>query len=304
MIEAALLGKLLALASASSFALANVFIARTKASGGDKGVMFSVLVTMALSAVLWLALELPYVGFPSLADQSAAIGFFILAGLLAMVFGRTLVFESIRRLGVTRSAAVKRLNPFFSVVLAAALLSEPIGRLDLAGMAAIAAAFALLIRESFRARGRLAVEAPAPIDYMFGIGGALAYALAYVVRKAGLTDFGAPAFGTLVSAAAGFVFYLLLASVSTRYRGYLAAMFSHLDRWVVLSAVLISMGQILMFAALAHERVSVVVMIASMEIFISLVLSVWVFRSERLPGAMVLVAAALALAGVILVAVN
>jgi drug/metabolite transporter (DMT)-like permease len=44
--------QLLVLLSAVSFALANTFISKTSRLGGDKGVMFSVLVTMGVSAVL------------------------------------------------------------------------------------------------------------------------------------------------------------------------------------------------------------------------------------------------------------
>ena len=299
-----LLGQVLAVFSAASFAFANYFISRTTRSGGDKGVMFSVLVTMGISALLWLVLEGAAVARPQSRADWLALGWFAVAGVLAMVFGRTLVFESIRRLGVTRSAAVKRLNPFFSVILAAILLSEAITRLDLVGMAAIAAAFGILIRESFRARGRLAVAAPPPAAYLFGIFGALAYAMAYIARKAGLDVLPTPAFGTFLSAACGFVAFAGLALVSPVRRGHFALMFRHLDRWIVAAAVMVSFGQIFLFAALAYESVSTVVMIASLEIFISIFLTVVIFRTETRPGLLIGVAAVLATVGVVLVAVS
>jgi drug/metabolite transporter (DMT)-like permease len=297
-----LLGQLLAVFSAASFAFANNFISLTRRSGGDKGVLFSVLVTMAMSGLIWVVLESSVGIVPKSDADWQAIGWFALSGVCAMVFGRSLVFESIRRLGVTRSTAVKRLNPFFSVVLAASLLHERISLADLVGMAAIAAAFGLMIRESF-VHGRISVGgAPPASHYLFGVFGALAYAFAYIARKLGLNLVDAPAFGTFVSAVAGFAFFGLVATVSERYRSFFRNLFNSLDRWIVASAIMVSLGQILLFAALAHERISTVVMIASLEIFISVFLSVMIFRSERMPGPAVIVAAVLATAGVLFVA--
>jgi len=304
--DAALIGQMLALASAASFAFSNVFISHTRRSGGDKGVLFSVLVTMAMSFLLFLALEARQTGLVPLRTEGAPMGMLMFAGagVMAMVFGRTLVFESIRRLGVTRSSAVKRLNPFFSVILAAILLSEPVTGGDLAGMAAIALAFAILIRESVRLRGTLRVEAPPPAAYLFGVVGALAYALSYIGRKAGLDALPAPAFGTFVSAVTGFAVFSALALISSRYRILFRGVFRDLDRWIVMAAIMVSLGQVLLFAALAFETVTTVVMIASMEIFLSMFLSIIIFRTERAPGPIILIAAAMATAGVLLVAAN
>lgn len=257
---------------------------------------------MALSALIWLVVEGGRAAVPATPAEWTAIGWFALAGILAMVFGRSLVFTSIRRLGVTRSSAVKRLNPFFSALLAAVILGEVMRATDLAGMAAIAAAFALLIRESFRNRGAADHDAPPPAAYLFGVAAAAAYALAYIARKSGLDALHAPAFGTFVSAAAGFAGFAAFALVSPRHRANFRAMFAHLDRWIVLAAIMVSGGQILMFAALAYERVSTVAMIASLEIFISMFLSIVIFRTEHRPGPAALLAAVLATTGVVLVA--
>ena len=74
------------------------------------------------------------------------------------------------------------------------------------------------------------------------------------------------------------------------------------DRPIILCAIFVSVGQILMFAALAHASVSTVVIIASMEIFITIFLSWLVLGTEKAPGAVVLSSAALAVLGVVLVA--
>ena len=292
-------GQLLALASAVCFAMSNTFIGRTSQSGGDKGVVFSVMVTVVMSLALWLVFE----GLPSRDTISVpALWAFALAGVCAMVFGRSLLYESVRRLGVSRASAVKRLNPFFSVLLAALILGEAINGRDTLGMVAIAAAFGLLIAERGVGKG---AKGPADISakaYMFGVFAALAYALAYILRKIGLDLMPSAAFGTLVSAVTGLAVFGVRAVVSPVARGHLLGVFGFLDRWVVLAAILMSAGQILLFAALAKEAVSTVVMIASLEVFLSIFLSVVVFRTEARPGAFVIIAAFLATLGVILVA--
>jgi drug/metabolite transporter (DMT)-like permease len=169
-------------------------------------------------------------------------------------------------------------------------------------MLAIAGAFGLLIRQSFRARRE--ASAPPPVAFLFGIFGALAYALAYIARKAGLDIMATPAFGTFLSAVTGFAGFAALALVMPRYATNLAGVFRHLDRWIVAAAIMVSFGQILMFAALAYESVATVVMIASLEIFISIFLAVVVFRTEPVPGPAIALAALLATGGVILVAAS
>lgn len=294
-------GQLLALLSATSFAAGSVFVSKGATGKGDRGVMFSVLVTILFSGSAWLAIEGGSFGHGANGLWWRGVGWFILAGVLAMVFGRSLVFASIRRLGVMRSSAVKRLNPFFSVLLAWLFLAEPISGWDGLGMVTIAVAFVILLRESWLRAGT-GHNRPAAGHYAWGVGSALSYAFAYVARKSGLELIAAPAFGTMVSAVAGFAFFLLMALFSSRYRDSLRNMFTYLNRWLILAAVFMSLGQILMFAALFYEKVSTVVMISSLEVFIATFLSVVVFRTERRPDGATYLAAALASAGVMAVA--
>lgn len=296
------LGVTLALLSAVAFALFNVTVASMPKSQRDKGVLFSVVVTIVFSAVLFAVLEAGRVQIDLTGDSALGMAYFAFAGLSAMVFGRSLVYASIQRLGAIRASAVKRLNPFFSVLLAAAFLGEAISGSDLLGLGAIACAFAILVRESFRRAGVAPAHAPDPVAYGFGVGASLAYAIAYIARAAGLDLLEAPAFGTLVSALSGLLAFGVLAIFLRRYREDFRDLFKGIDRRILAAGVLVSAGQILMFAALAHESVSTVVMISSLEIFFSIFLSAYVLRSEARPSVPVLVSAGLAMLGVILVA--
>lgn len=298
-----LLGQLLALASAFAFASANLCISRTQQSRGDKGTIFSVIVTLLLAFVVWLVLESRSLDSLVMTDKSLiGIGWFVLAGLSAMVFGRSLLFASVRILGVSRSSAVKRLNPFFSVILAALILGETISGPDFFGMGFIALAFGLLIYDVYVKRGMELEGATEISHYLYGLFAALAYAAAYVMRKLGLNQLPDPALGTFISALSGLCSFYILSFFSQRRRDNFRNVFRHLDRWIVSGAIMMSSGQILLFAALAYERVSNVVMISSLEVFISIILSVIIFRSEKWPGMWVVMSASFAMVGVIIVA--
>jgi uncharacterized membrane protein len=296
-------GQLYALLSALSFSFGSVFISKGAKTRKDKGVLFSVFVTMLFSFVIWYVMEAGETQIDNSEQWLSGVFWFVMAGVFAMVFGRTLLYTSIRHLGVTRAGSVKRLNPFFAVICAYIFLSEPISGMDTLGMGAIGVAFGLLIYES-RKRAQTVHEGEilSPTYYLWGVGSALAYALANICRKNGLIDFNAPAFGTFISASSGFVFFMIAAIFSTVYRENLRNLFSNINRWLFLSGIFVSAGQIFLFSALYHEKISTVVMINSLEIFIASFLSVVVFRAEVRPELTTYIAAIFATIGVILVA--
>ena len=300
----ALLGQGLALASAFSFAFANVLIARSPGRRDSRCVVFSVLVTAVFAAVIWLVLESYDMQVVGNATWWKGVGFYALAGVLSMVVGRSFLYTSVRRLGVVRSSTVKRMNPFFSSVLAFLILDEIITTLGAAGMALLLFAFLLMMRESAKNQ-QAGDDAPPPVwDYSFGVLSALAYGSAYIFRKFGIFELPFPAFGTLVSALTGLIAFLLAGLFVKSLRGQLTGIFSDLDRWMIMASVAVSLGQILFFAAIVYETVIVVVMIASLEIFIASYLSIFVFRLERKISLSMALASGLAFAGVILITIG
>ncbi|NCW30467.1 MAG: DMT family transporter [Alphaproteobacteria bacterium] len=297
----ALLGQGLALASAFCFAFANVLIARSSGRRDSRGVVFSVLVTAVFAAVIWLATE--SLDMQAVASTSwwKGVALYALAGVLSMVVGRSFLYTSVRRLGVVRSSTVKRMNPFFSSLLAFLILGEVITMVGAAGMAVLLFAFLLMMRESAKNQ-QVGDDAPPPVwDYSFGVLSALAYGSAYIFRKFGIFELPYPAFGTFVSALAGLVAFLLAGLFVKSLRGRLTGIFTDLDRWMIMASIAVSLGQILFFAAIVYETVIVVVMIASLEIFIASYLSIFVFRLERKMSFSMVFASIFAFTGVILI---
>jgi len=299
-----LLGPGLALLSAACFACGQVFVSKSAVrAGDDRGVILSVLFTTAISCLVWLLLEVGQTAGNDSPVTVFGLAMFALSGVFSVALGRKFLYMSVQRLGVTRASAVKRLNPFFSVLLAFVFLHEAITGFDVVGMVLVALAFAMLIRQSFAKRQADPTNGePTPYQYSLGVVSALSYATSYIFRKQGLDAIAAPAFGTLVSALAALAFFILLALVIPHRRSDFRAVFTGVDRWMVGAGIMISFGQILFFAALALEQISTVVMVSSLEVFIAAFLSIVVFRTEQRPDAVVLLAALLATLGVVAVA--
>src|SRR5690606_36328987 len=82
--------------------------------------------------------------------NGAAIAWFALAGVLTIFIGRVFLYASIQHLGAVRASAIKRLNPFFSVLLGVVLLGDRLDGPMLAGMALISLSFAVLVLQSLQ----------------------------------------------------------------------------------------------------------------------------------------------------------
>jgi len=274
---------------------------------GDNGAFLSILVT-ALAAFLVWALVNALHGPGMQTYNVPGVTWFIISGLLTIVIGRALFFKSIIHLGAIRASAVNRLNPLFSVFLAALLLGEVITPQAGAGMLMIGLSFGVLIsRLLSRHPGQRPQAAGQPVSivsYTYGTASALAYAFGYATRKFGLMHIADSNLGTLIGASSGLAGYILASLFSAQYTETLRNLPATTTRWHVLAACFVSVGQLAQFAAIKYIEVSRVVVITSTEIFISIFLSVYVLKTERRPDLATLAAAVLASIGVALVALR
>ena len=305
-------GEAFALFSALAFAAASVAVAKGVVHrGGDNGALLSVIITAFSAAGLWLAFGSPSSLQPTGGPFYRGLAWFAFSGLLTIFLGRNFLYRSIEHLGAIRSSALKRLNPLFAVLLGAVILGEVISAVAGAGMLLIVASFGLLLQRSLGAlrasaptpAGRMAAETvPRPIGYAYGSGSAFAYSLGYVARRFGLDALPDSNFGTFVSALAGLASFGIAALFLKSYRRIVLGVFRYANRWQVVAGVMASAGQLSQFAAIQRIEVSRVAMISSIEIVLSMIIAVYVLKTERRPDARTLTVAGLATAGVILVA--
>jgi drug/metabolite transporter (DMT)-like permease len=293
-------GEALALASATCFALSNVTIARGARPGAeDNGAFASLLITTAISGAAWIAVGGAQ-GFEPVTPQ--ALAWFAGAGVLTAFIGRVFFYASVQRLGAMRSAALKRLNPFFAVMLGIAVLGEQLTGGMAIGAALLLASFVALVAGGPRAVGRpegspTSHSALERFGYAYGIVSALGYSSGYLLRKMGLDEAHDALLGTMVGCFVGALLFAATAAFNRDYARAIRATFARPNPWLIGAGVMSSFGQILYFAALNESSMSRVALISSMEVFVTLFLGVAFLRKhERLTPPLIL-AAALGVAG-------
>jgi drug/metabolite transporter (DMT)-like permease len=292
------LGDGFALASASCFAAANVLIARgTRPGARDNGAFVSLLLTAGISGAGWIAAG-SVRGFEPVTLR--ALLWFAGAGVFTAYIGRVFFYASVQHLGAMRSSTMKRLNPFFAVVLGVAVLGESLTGGMAIGLVLIAASFAVLVAGArvpggaTRERlGRRLLNA----GYVYGPISALGYATGYLLRKMGLADAHDAFLGAAVGCLVGAVIFAATAAFRPEYARAVRATFARPNGWLIAAGVMSSFGQILYFAALDVSPMSRVALISSMEVFVTLFLGMLLLRRRESLTPAVALAAVLGVAG-------
>jgi len=299
--DATLAGDALALASAAAFACANVLIARgSRPDGGDNGAFTSLLITAALAGAGWIVEGLVR-GFEPVTWR--ALAWFAGGGVFTGFIGRVFYYASVQRLGAMRSSAMKRLNPFFSVLLGVLVMGDAISGTMPVGLAMIASSFVVLVAAAWKrgtpAGPQAAAKRSAGLNwgYAYGPISALGYSTGYLLRKMGLAEAHDAWLGACVGCLVGALFFLVTAAFNRDYARAVRATFRRPSAWLVAAGVMSSAGQILYFFALNWSTISRVALLGSMEIFVTMFLaSVFLRKRERLTPSL-LAAAALGFGG-------
>jgi len=301
------MGESFAILSMTLFAAANISISkkyRGRTSSG--GAFLSIVMTFTLAGMLWLVFSARG-GFTEF--NRTAIAWFALGGALTALVGRIFLFASIRHLGAVKGAAIKRLNPLFSVLLGVLLLGEVISGQMAIGMALIIASFVVLIRQSLKSAREHeddgtnpgAIRRIANLGYIHGPISALAYASGYVARKQGLLTVPDPVFGTMIGALTGIIFFVALSVFIDSIRSDFRTTFTTFNPWLWLAGLFTSLGQLSYFAALNYTAISKIALITSMEVFMTMFLSRAIFRMQGKLTRDVIAAAVLGVLGTALV---
>jgi drug/metabolite transporter (DMT)-like permease len=296
-------GVTFAILSMTFFSSANIAINRGyDGKTRSAGVFLSIVITFLLSAAIWTYFGLRE-GWPPF--NRDAVAWFALAGLLTMFFGRVFVYQSIQYLGAVRASAIKRLNPFFSVLLGVMLLGERVSGPMMLGMALICTSFAVLIHQSLKSAPEKVqhgvkhsrLDRIINLGYLYGPISAFAYALGYVARKQGLLIVPDAALGTMIGAMTGIFVYIIVSRFIKGYRDDLRKTFTVFNPWLLAAGIFSSLGQLSYFVSLTYIGISKIALITSMEVFATMFLSVAVFRSRVKMTTDVLVAGGLGVLG-------
>lgn len=290
-----------AIASAVCFAISNITIARGARPGAeDNGAFVSLLLTTAIAGAGWLVVG-GVRGFEPVTAR--AILWFAGAGVFTAFVGRVFFYASVQHLGAMRSSTMKRLNPFFAVLLGVLVLGEALTPAMVAGMLLIVASFVVLVGASGAPSSVPAGTARrlVNIGYLYGPVSALGYATGYLLRKMGLADAPDAMLGAAIGCLVGALLFVVTAAVRADYARAVRLTFSEPNAWLIAAGVMSSLGQILYFAALSENPMSRVALITSMEVFVTLFLgAVFLRRRETLTPAL-MAAAVMGVAGTVVI---
>ena len=297
------MGEALAILSMTMFAMTNIAIVRGyDGKSRSSGAFLSIVITFLMSTVIWMIMVLRN-GWPDV--NATVVAWFALGGFLTIFVGRVFLYASIQHLGAVKASAVKRLNPFFSVLLGVLILGETISLPMLAGMLLIVLSFAVLVRQAvfFTGRESLRVGKQSAFDrflnlgYLYGPVSALAYAAGYVARKQGMMVLADSALGTMIGALTGIIFFVITSGFINSYRDDLRKTFTVFNKWFLMAGCLSTFGQIAYFTALNYIGISKIALITSMEVFVTMILSTFIFVSKEKLTVDVIVAAGLGFLG-------
>ena len=303
------MGEFFAVTSMTFFAMTNIAVVRGHdGKSRSSGAFLSILITFLLAFLIWLVSSVRQ-DWPPISRE--AMAWFAGSGVLTIFIGRVFVYASIQHLGAIRASAVKRLNPFFAVLLGVLVLGESVSGPMLVGMGLIVMSFAVLVRQAVfmadddpSAPKQSAFDRFVNLGYLYGPVSALAYATGYIARKQGMTLHPDAALGTALGALTGIVCFLFASGFIRSYREDLIRTFTTFNPWFLLAGVFSSLGQIAYFAALKYIGISKIALIVSMEVFMTMILSTLVFLNKEKLTADVIIAAILGFLGTVFVILN
>lgn len=139
------------------------------------------------------------------------------------------------------------------------------------------------------------------MGYLYGPVSALGYSAGYLLRKMGLAEAPDAYFGASVGTLVGEAIFALAGTCNARYAAAVRDTFAKPRPWLMGAGVLSSLGQILYFLALERSTVSRVALLVSLEVFLTIFLSVLFLRRQEQLTAAVALAATLGFAGAALV---
>jgi drug/metabolite transporter (DMT)-like permease len=308
------LGAILALLSAASFALNNAAARRGVVTGSPSQGM-AISIPMGVACFLPVALVMGELSRVTQFPPRAA-AWMASVGVLHFVFGRYCNYTANQAAGVNLTAPVVQLQVIVTLVLAVTVLHEPCTLLQALGGVMIVAGSIVTQQQRTRAvapggpaigtGGRRVVFSPRYLKgYVFAALAALAYGSSPIPARFALEHSG-PTSGVL----GGLIAYLAattvvaLALLSPAIRRDVAKMNRESARWFAYSGVFVAMAQGFFFSAVAVAPVMLVMPLLQMSLVFRILISNWLNPDHEVTGWLVGTGVAVSIAGALMVSID
>ncbi|MEA2937248.1 MAG: hypothetical protein QOC56_752 [Alphaproteobacteria bacterium] len=268
-----MLGSLLAVCSAATFAFNNASVRRGVLTG-TVGQAMAITVPIGVPLFFIAALATGHLGMVAGFSPHALLAL-ALAGILHFVWGRYCNYRATTAIGTNLVAPVQQVNLIVTLVLAVWLLGEQFTPLKILGIALILLGPTLTMRGRRQPPGERAVspekitaidaEKPPAFEpryaegYLFSLMSAIGYGLSPILVRVGLEGkgLGASFAGGLVAYCAATVVIALLLLWPGNLRNVLSIK-RESAKWFTLSGVLVFLSQMFLYMAMAIAPVTVV----------------------------------------------
>jgi drug/metabolite transporter (DMT)-like permease len=304
------LGVILALLSAATFALNNAAARRGVVTGTPRQGM-AVSIPIGVACFLPVAIVSGEIGrlpqFPL-----AAAAWMAGVGIVHFVVGRFFNYSANQAAGVNLAGPVVQLQVIWTLFLAVVILGEPCSLLQMIGAGLIVAGSIITQQQPARSRAGLTAAATRAVfvphyvkGYVFGLLAALAYGTSPIMARHALQHTGATTgiIGGLIAYVAATAL-VALALLLPAIRREVMATKPENRRWFIFSGVSVAMAQGFFFAAVAVAPVMLVMPLLQMSLVFRVLLSTWLNPDHEVFGAFVLAGIAIAVAGALMVSID
>jgi drug/metabolite transporter (DMT)-like permease len=303
-----LLGAVLAILSAATFALTNATGRRGVITGTPTQGM---VISMPVGLACFLALALLTGGLQAFSRFStSALGSLSAAGVLHFVLGRYCNFRASQAAGVNLTAPVMQLNAVVTLILAVVILREPCTMLQVAGAILMVTGSLVTQRASQPASPSKPQDASAfrprvAAGFFFASIAALAYGTSpIIVRQAllGSGPLGGLAGGSVAYAAAtvAVAFGLLIPSL----RRNVMNVSGENVRWFVYSGIFVAAAQGFLYSALAVAPIMLVVPLLQLSLVFRFLFALLLNPHHEVFGFLVVFGSVVSIAGACAVSID
>lgn len=291
------MGVLFAMISAIGFALTYILIRKgVRPDDPDAGLLITMSINVVILGIAAVVLELTS---PQPEMRPSALAWFVAAGLLGPLVGRSALFAGIRLIGSSRAAAIKNNAPVVVVITAVVFLGEEFTLPAIIGAALVISGLLLLAYEAFtrgapgpqpqdepvgwvpetedarQAGGMTSVRrrigSPALAGIALGVVAALGFGLSQVARKIGLDVTPNAVLGAAIGATASLASYAAVTLVQGRLSAIIAASFRTFRPLLWLAGVTSAAGILSFYVAVTMAPVSYVSVVAASETILTVI---------------------------------
>jgi drug/metabolite transporter (DMT)-like permease len=303
-----LLGAILAVLSAATFALTNATGRRGVITGTPAQGM---VISMPVGLACFLALAVLTGAVQNIGRFSGtALASLSIAGVLHFVLGRYCNFRASQAAGVNLTAPVIQLNSVVTLILAVVILREPCTMLQAAGGILMVAGSLVVQRPSEPATASKPVELPAfspriAAGFFFALIAALAYGTSPIIVRQALQDIGllSGLLGGSIAYAAATVAVTVGLFIPSLRRNVLQVS-SENARWFVYSGIFVAAAHGFLYSALAVAPIMLVAPLLQLSLVFRFLFALLLNPHHEIFGFLVVIGSVVSIAGACAIAID